>query len=278
MNDDIGDRFKAYESCWDFSLPRCDKCAAGLYDECRYTTKHATPEPAGERANMPAVLFNDPRVQIVYELLCDGQCPDNSAEHWEGWIARRIVGALSAAPEPAVKMASVPVDQLRIIWDQLAVGRRFLPSHGSFGEQGISAYETAQKIVRAMLSAQPTAEPAAQPSDAQAEDGMCRCMAQYKCRGAGEKYIDGLRCRIAAGQPLVEEFAGPVATRSGWFDRGRLQGLKEAAESVRDAWAKHAGKSFDQKFPSTTHECPKCKGFVESIEAIAALSSKPDKR
>lgn len=101
--------------------------------------------------------------------------------------------------------------------------------------------------------------------------GMGDCHDQHKCCWPTD-------CFIAAGQPFVEESAGPVATRSGWFCRGRLQGLREARESVRSAWAKHAGKSFDQKFPNTTHECPKCKGFVESLEAVTALSSKPDKQ
>lgn len=229
------------------------------------------------RVSMPAVLFNDPRVQIVYELLCDGQFPDNSAEHWEGWIARRIVGALSTAPAPA---DGPHVDAYRK--KVAAQGHVTLPDFDSLVQT--------------------------EPSDAQAGDGMCGCRELRDCKiGTGKERgkkcrlvsdepaahgwcgcTDGCadekqwtrnmstRCRIAAGQPFVEESAGPVATRSGWFDRGRLQGLKEAAESVRDAWAKHAGKSFDQKFPSTTHECPKCKGFVESLEAIAALSSKPD--
>lgn len=38
---------------------------------------------------------------------------------------------------------------------------------------------------------------------------------------------------IAAGQPFVEESAGPIQTRSGWFDRGRAQGLREAAKLSR---------------------------------------------
>lgn len=40
--------------------------------------------------------WNDPRVQIVYEILCDiDLCtPPNPEEHWEGWTARNIVAAL----------------------------------------------------------------------------------------------------------------------------------------------------------------------------------------
>ena len=42
--------------------------------------------------------FDDPRVQQVYEILCE----DNAApygEHWEGFAARRIVAALIAREE-----------------------------------------------------------------------------------------------------------------------------------------------------------------------------------
>lgn len=40
--------------------------------------------------------FDDPRVQIVYEMLCDDKLntPPNPEEHWEGWLARNIVAAL----------------------------------------------------------------------------------------------------------------------------------------------------------------------------------------
>lgn len=40
--------------------------------------------------------WEDPRVQLVYDLLCDGLAPPDPAEHWEGWMARRIVAALAA--------------------------------------------------------------------------------------------------------------------------------------------------------------------------------------
>jgi hypothetical protein len=61
----------------------------------------ATPQPPAQPqaqgdALMPA--FDDPRVQIVYELLCSEEAPLNKQEHWEGWVARKIVAALSAPP------------------------------------------------------------------------------------------------------------------------------------------------------------------------------------
>lgn len=35
----------------------------------------------------------DPRVKLVYELLCDTSEPPGDL-HWEGWLAERIVAAL----------------------------------------------------------------------------------------------------------------------------------------------------------------------------------------
>ena len=40
--------------------------------------------------------WDDPDVQIVYELLCDTAETPPEGEHYEGWVARRIVAALRA--------------------------------------------------------------------------------------------------------------------------------------------------------------------------------------
>jgi Lar family restriction alleviation protein len=42
----------------------------------------------------PKAQFDDPRVQAVYAILCGDDDPPMS-EHWEGWVSRRIVDALS---------------------------------------------------------------------------------------------------------------------------------------------------------------------------------------
>jgi phosphatidylethanolamine-binding protein (PEBP) family uncharacterized protein len=39
--------------------------------------------------------WDDPRVQVVYALLCDWPDPPDG-EHWEGWVARNIIAALEA--------------------------------------------------------------------------------------------------------------------------------------------------------------------------------------
>lgn len=41
---------------------------------------------------------------------------------------------------------------------QMDIARRFLPSHGTFGEEGISAYEDARASTRAALSSSSHAE------------------------------------------------------------------------------------------------------------------------
>lgn len=49
----------------------------------------------------PNTPFTDPRVQIVYGLLADSEAMPPDGQHWEGWVARRIVDALAAAPAAA---------------------------------------------------------------------------------------------------------------------------------------------------------------------------------
>jgi hypothetical protein len=43
--------------------------------------------------------WEDPRVQIVYELLCADLVPPGN-DHWEGWVARHIVAALNQSSPP----------------------------------------------------------------------------------------------------------------------------------------------------------------------------------
>lgn len=62
--------------------------------------------------------WGDADVQLVYAILCDGQEPPSSAEHWEGWVSRRIVAALRAerergAPEELPETWAEKVARLR---------------------------------------------------------------------------------------------------------------------------------------------------------------------
>jgi hypothetical protein len=45
----------------------------------------------------PRAPFTDPRVQKVYEILCSSDDVPPRGEHWEGWVARRIVDAIAPA-------------------------------------------------------------------------------------------------------------------------------------------------------------------------------------
>lgn len=57
----------------------------------------AAPSPISDQAEGDLPDFNDARVQLVYEMLCAPANPP-TGEHWEGFIARKIVAALSTAP------------------------------------------------------------------------------------------------------------------------------------------------------------------------------------
>lgn len=48
-----------------------------------------------EAKPLPLPEFDDASVQIVYDLLCDSPQPPNPEEHWEGYLARVIVTALT---------------------------------------------------------------------------------------------------------------------------------------------------------------------------------------
>lgn len=50
-------------------------------------------------SNEPSVSFSDPLVQKIYDILCDDEdYPSKKVpqQHWEGWMARRIVETLLA--------------------------------------------------------------------------------------------------------------------------------------------------------------------------------------
>ena len=49
----------------------------------------------------PVADWDSPQVRIVYEILIDGETPPNPDEHWEGFVAQKIVAALAQpAQEP----------------------------------------------------------------------------------------------------------------------------------------------------------------------------------
>jgi hypothetical protein len=63
------------------------------------TSETHTPESV--RGPLPTALadWEDPDVQLVYQLLCDTDFLPPSDEHWEGFCARRIVAALASEGE-----------------------------------------------------------------------------------------------------------------------------------------------------------------------------------
>lgn len=54
-----------------------------------------------QKPAQPVADWDSPQVRIVYEILIDGETPPNTDEHWEGFVARKIVAALAQpAQEP----------------------------------------------------------------------------------------------------------------------------------------------------------------------------------
>lgn len=45
--------------------------------------------------------FDDPKVQLVFEILCDDTPPPNPEHRWESWYAKRIIAALFPRIGPA---------------------------------------------------------------------------------------------------------------------------------------------------------------------------------
>lgn len=60
-----------------------------------------------DRQEMEALAnFSDPLVQLIYNVLCDGAEPPEG-EHWEGFVARRIVASLRTSSPPASRASIV---------------------------------------------------------------------------------------------------------------------------------------------------------------------------
>ena len=73
--------------------------------------------------------FDDPKVQAVYEILCNDEAPPKG-EHWEGFMARRIVDAL-AQPEKEPVAYADPLDLAKDCnWDT------FICQHSSENHEG----------------------------------------------------------------------------------------------------------------------------------------------
>ena len=62
--------------------------------------------------------WGDPQVQAVYDILCADDPAKPADEHWEGWVARRIVDALrtaqpQAAPDLLAALRAMMYDEDR---------------------------------------------------------------------------------------------------------------------------------------------------------------------
>lgn len=66
---------------------------------------HIGNDPVAQTEGFP--LFHDPDVQKVYRVLSDNTPVPNLEEHWEGWVARRIVAALRGGRENNLRKQDV---------------------------------------------------------------------------------------------------------------------------------------------------------------------------
>jgi len=55
----------------------------------------------------PVAQFDDPKVQVVYEILCNAKPPDG--EHYEGFAARKIIDALTPPAEKREPLTTAAV-------------------------------------------------------------------------------------------------------------------------------------------------------------------------
>lgn len=57
-----------------------------------------------QRPVRPLAPWDDEAVQVVYEILCDSETVPPEGEHWEGYWARWIVGALMQRMEGRIPL------------------------------------------------------------------------------------------------------------------------------------------------------------------------------
>lgn len=95
------------KSEYDENETYCQRCKTrSIFASNRQCDPHIVYAAPAPQAG-PAAEFNDPRVKMVYELLC-GEEPPPPGQHWEGWVSRRIVDALAVTPESAAAPAVPP--------------------------------------------------------------------------------------------------------------------------------------------------------------------------
>ena len=63
--------------------------------------------------------WEDKRIQIVYELLCSLEVPP-ADQHWEGWVAKRIVNSLAA--QPVAKLVQLTTEEIIEIANKTRTG------------------------------------------------------------------------------------------------------------------------------------------------------------
>ena len=107
MTPDIAE-WNPYKGIWVFcGEPAVVTPDALTRDGWRWISVARVPGISTPDAALPT--WDDPRVQAVYDLLCDDATPPDPAEHWQGWYARWIVARLFPLAAPVSEAIPEPV-------------------------------------------------------------------------------------------------------------------------------------------------------------------------
>ncbi len=99
----------------------------------------------------PKVEWADPRVKMVYDLICDDEDTPPVGNHWEGWLARRIVENLfpvDAEPQVTINRSDLTLLMVMLTEQKNKAGN--MPLHPSIWEFR-EAYMVAGAALRATI-------------------------------------------------------------------------------------------------------------------------------
>ncbi|AET91056.1 hypothetical protein BYI23_B004490 [Burkholderia sp. YI23] len=269
------------------------------YDVAQRIMQHIDASIADTAGAKPVAKFDDPRVQTVYELICDGQEPPKG-EHWDGFVARRIVDALFATT-PASSVADLESVQQeyykRGFNEGRTIGRTEAPSvadNETFAElmertgpSSVADAAGAKPIYQArmgfdnwtdidkaryenfMLNGHPdnyrivyAAPPAPSVADSSKRDAIYR---KALAMGDDPGVLGG-----AAGAPSVADAAGvnPGEAYTKGYAAGKAFAKRHATDSsVADA----AGASAIAALRSARHAIYMARNVNEAFDAVEAL-------
>jgi hypothetical protein len=140
--------------------------------------------------------FDDPRVKVVYDILCDTTLTPPDDKHWEGFVARHIVAMLASAPaSPAIGVQAVKDEMVERFMSAMFGSYNELTNYHTWVSP--SWPSTTQKV-RAALEA------ALHPAPEAASAGAECCSAISPCSWQRHNGMDDVcpLCIAATGSPV----------------------------------------------------------------------------